>query len=158
IKGIHLRVYSGLNSCGEKDKITSIYLAALFAYKCENFTLGAEYNHILNSKIYNQKIKNCEKTRTIGEPEICPECGNTYILRSGSQKVCENCRKKYTNKKKIKPNADYKAKNYDTCIFYLKKGEKQGIQEYAEKNGMSFNEFVNLSIKTFMENNKENNK
>lgn len=50
IKGIHLRVYSGLNSCGEKDKITSIYLAALFAYKCENFTLGAEYNHILNSK------------------------------------------------------------------------------------------------------------
>ena len=110
------------------------------------------------AKTYNQKIKNCEKTRTIGELEICPECGNTYILKSGSQKVCENCRKKHTNQKKIKPNSEYKAKNYDTCIFYVKKGEKQGIQEYAEKNGMSLNELVNLSIKTFMENNKENNK
>lgn len=105
------------------------------------------------SKIYQEKIKNCEKTRTIGEPEICPECGNTYILKSGSQKVCENCRKKYTNKKKSKPNSEYTAKNYDTCIFYMKKGTKKNIQDFAAEHNMSFNEFVNNAITLYIQQN-----
>lgn len=105
------------------------------------------------AKVYREKIMNCERTRTIGEPEICPECGNTYILKSGSQKVCENCRKKHTNKMKSKTNAEYTAKNYDACIFYVKKGRKKIIQDFASKRKMSMNEFVNTAIDLYIKQN-----
>ena len=49
IKGLHMRVYSALNDCGEKKKITMVNLAAFWGYKCERFCIGAEYNHIVNS-------------------------------------------------------------------------------------------------------------
>jgi hypothetical protein len=106
------------------------------------------------SKAYRHKIEKGLMTRTIGEKEICPECGQPYILKSGSQKVCENCRKSHNSQKKIKPNNEYKARNYDTCIFYLKKGEKEKVQDYALKHNLSFNELVNRSIKLYMEQNK----
>lgn len=99
---------------------------------------------------------NCEKTRTIGESEICPECGNTYILKSGSQKVCENCRKKHTNKMKSKSNAKYTAKNYDTCILYMKKGTKKNVQDFAAERNMSFNELVNQAITLYIQQNSNN--
>lgn len=49
IKGLYMRVYSALNDCGDNKKITMVNLAAFLGYKCERFTIGAEYNHIVNS-------------------------------------------------------------------------------------------------------------
>lgn len=103
------------------------------------------------SKTYNEKISNCEKTRTIGEPEICPECGNTYILKSGSQKVCPDCRKKHNNRMKSKSNAKYTAKTYDMCVFYVKKGRKQELKDFSSKHDMSFNELVNQAVNFYMQ-------
>lgn len=98
------------------------------------------------SRIYTAKIKNNETTRTIGATDICPECGNAYIIKSGSQKVCENCRRKHNNKIKQKPNARYTASAYDQLSIFVKKGEKDKLKEIAQKHNMSLNELVNFGI------------
>ena len=78
-----------------------------------------EQGHMLKEK------KNNIETRTIGGTDVCPECGKPYIVRSGSQVVCEDCRKKHTNKRKQKTNAKYSAKAYDMLTVYVKKGQKR---------------------------------
>lgn len=109
------------------------------------------------AKAYNEKKKNLQLTRPLGSTDICPECGNKYIVNSGSQKVCENCRKKHTNKMKSKTNAVYSAKAYDVLTIYLKKGEKdelkKKLEEYKQASGteLSVNEFINQAIKKMLE-------
>lgn len=49
IKGLQMRLYGGLNDSGEADKTNTINMAAFIGYKCDRFTVGAEYNHMLNS-------------------------------------------------------------------------------------------------------------
>ena len=49
VKGFQVRLYGGLNEATEEGK-KDIYNAAAFAgYKCENFTIGAEYNIMQNA-------------------------------------------------------------------------------------------------------------
>lgn len=132
--------------CGKS--FTSTANRALYCPQCRKVRQNER------AKAYRNKIEKGIMTRTIGQTEICPECGNSYILKSGSQKVCENCRKEYTSKRKVKPNNDYRTKNYDSCIFYLRKGEKEKIQEYAKTHNMSLNEMVNKAIYLYIEQNK----
>ena len=101
------------------------------------------------SKIYNHKVLNNEDTRTIGSIDICQKCKQEYIVRSGTQKVCDNCRKKYNNKMKSRPNLKYRAKNYDCITLFMKKGEKEILQELAKSQNMSLNAFINQSIQEF---------
>ena len=49
IKGFQVRLYGGLNDSGEKDKKSTINVAGFIGYKCKSFSLGAEYNHMLNA-------------------------------------------------------------------------------------------------------------
>lgn len=48
-KGFHIRIYGGLNESGEKDRTDIINMSAFAGYKCNRFSIGAEYAHILNA-------------------------------------------------------------------------------------------------------------
>ena len=48
-KGFQIRLYGGLNESGEEDKKDVYNMAAFAGYKCDRFTIGAEYNHMLNA-------------------------------------------------------------------------------------------------------------
>ena len=49
VKGFQIRLYGGLNDSGEEGKAKTINLAAFAGYKSDKFTIGAEYNHMLNA-------------------------------------------------------------------------------------------------------------
>ena len=49
VKGFQVRLYGGLNESGQDGKSDVVNMAAFAGYKCERFTIGAEYNHMLNA-------------------------------------------------------------------------------------------------------------
>lgn len=105
-----------------------------------------------STKRYIERLRNDnESVRRLGEPQICIECGKPYILLSGSQKVCDACRKKHENKMKIKSNSEHRAKTYDSCIVYVKKGgEKQRLIDYAKAKNISLNELFVTAVNEYI--------
>ena len=70
-----------------------------------------------------------------------------YIVKTGSQVLCDECIKKGVKLTKSKVNTKYRDKTYDTITVYVPKGEKEKLKEYAKSNGFnSPNEFFNLLI------------
>ena len=49
LKGLQIRLYGGFNDSGENGKAGVVNMAGFIGYKNENFTIGAEYNHMLNA-------------------------------------------------------------------------------------------------------------
>ena len=49
VKGFQMRLYGGLNETGEEGKKDITNLAAFMGYKHEKFTIGAEYNYMMNA-------------------------------------------------------------------------------------------------------------
>ena len=49
VKGLQMRLYGGLNEGSESGKEDIKNLAAFIGYKCETFTIGAEYNYMQNA-------------------------------------------------------------------------------------------------------------
>lgn len=49
VKGFQIRLYGGLNESGIEGKANTVNMAAFAGYKHEVFTVGAEYNHMLNA-------------------------------------------------------------------------------------------------------------
>ena len=49
VKGFQIRLYGGFNNSGTEGKANTVNMAALAGYKHDKFTIGAEYNHMLNS-------------------------------------------------------------------------------------------------------------
>ena len=49
VKGFQICLYGGLNDSGESGKAGVVNMAGFIGYKNKNFTLGAEYNHMLNT-------------------------------------------------------------------------------------------------------------
>ncbi len=49
LKGFQIRLYGGLNEADRKGEADATNLAAFVGYKCNRFTVGAEYNHLLNA-------------------------------------------------------------------------------------------------------------
>ena len=49
VKGFQIRLYGGLNDSGDKSQAKSVNMAAFAGYKADKFTIGAEYNHMLNA-------------------------------------------------------------------------------------------------------------
>ena len=48
-KGFQIRLYGGLNASTEENKEDIINMAAFAGYKNDRFTVGAEYNHMMNA-------------------------------------------------------------------------------------------------------------
>ena len=55
---------------------------------------------------------------------------------------------------KIKANAKYNKKAYDTFLTVVKKGQKPDLQAHAATMGESLNGFVNRAIKEALERDK----
>ena len=49
VKGFNVRLYGAINESGQDGKADIVNMAAFVGYKCEKFTVGAEYDHMLNS-------------------------------------------------------------------------------------------------------------
>ena len=49
VKGFQIRLYGGLNESGVEGKANTVNMAAFAGYKHDKFTIGAEYNHMLNA-------------------------------------------------------------------------------------------------------------
>ena len=117
--------------------------AANHASYCANCRIERQK---LRSRVYTSKVKNNEPKRTIGSTDICPQCGKAYVINSASQKVCEDCRKSYTNQRKQKTNNAYSEKTYDKLVAYVKKGERDKLKKICEKQGISMSELINYGI------------
>lgn len=48
-EGFQIRLYGGLNASAEENKEDIINMAAFAGYKNDRFTIGAEYNHMMNA-------------------------------------------------------------------------------------------------------------
>ncbi len=49
VKGFQIRLYGGLNESGEADKKDIANMSGFMGYKHENFTVGAEYDYMMNA-------------------------------------------------------------------------------------------------------------
>jgi len=49
VKGLHIRLYGGLNESSEEGKKDIVNMAAFVGYKHDKFTVGAEYNQMWNA-------------------------------------------------------------------------------------------------------------
>lgn len=49
VDGFQLRLYGGLNESGQEGKDDVVNMAAFAGYKCNEFTVGAEYNYMQNA-------------------------------------------------------------------------------------------------------------
>ena len=49
LEGFQVRLYGGLNESGQEGKEDVVNMAAFAGYKCDEFTVGAEYNYMQNA-------------------------------------------------------------------------------------------------------------
>ena len=49
VKGFQIRLYGGLNESGQNGKADIVNMSAFAGYKCDRFTIGVEYNQMLNA-------------------------------------------------------------------------------------------------------------
>ena len=85
--------------------------------------------------------------RMLGSADVCANCGKPFIIKSGSQILCEDCIKKGVKTTKSKANTKYRDKTYDTITVYVPKGDKEQLKAYATSSGFkSLNDFINHMI------------
>ncbi|MBR3878244.1 MAG: hypothetical protein IKJ23_08695 [Bacteroidaceae bacterium] len=58
VKGLHIRLYGGLNESSEEGKKDIVNMAAFVGYKHERFTVGAEYNQMWNASYSDNADQN----------------------------------------------------------------------------------------------------
>ncbi len=83
------------------------------------------------------------ESRSIGSADICEKCGQPYIIKTGSQKLCENCIEKGVIIRRTKQNnSKYRAEKYDEVHIFLPKGEREQLKIFASFLDKSMNEFI----------------
>lgn len=58
VKGLQFRLYGGLNESAEEGKKDVMNLAAFVGYKCDQFSIGAEYNKMKNTSYVEDADQN----------------------------------------------------------------------------------------------------
>ncbi len=86
--------------------------------------------------------RNSGEVRAIGSTATCEKCGNPFIIKTGSQKLCQDCIDKGINLRKTTANNKYRDANYDAVQILLPKGERENLKSFAALHGKSMNEFV----------------
>lgn len=135
----------------------------MFKHKCEMCGLEFETNNtrakyciycrdkaqVARNRAYAEKKKSGNAVK-IGSEQICPICGKTYTVTSGSQKYCKECT---ANKKRKKsaPNTEYLKGHYDYIRVNVPKGEREKIKAYAESQGMSVNKLLLTALKEYQD-------
>ena len=77
---------------------------------------------------------------------LCTRCGNAYESKTDRRGVCPDCR---LTRSQI--NTAYRDRTYDPVSFYVPKGQRSALREFAASFGMSMNEFVNNAIAVYTE-------
>lgn len=103
---------------------------------------------VLRNKTYKEK-KLAGLSIAVGSEQICPICNNKYTVTSGSQKCCKDCQKKQDSKRKINTNKQYTKENYDSILFYVPKGERDALKEYAKSKNMSVNKLIQTALELY---------
>ena len=136
----------------------------MFKHKCEMCGLEFETNNtrakyciycrdkaqVLRNKAYMEK-KKAGTSLTVGSEQVCPICGKTYTVTSGSQKCCKECQKKQRNAKK-KSDPQYVKEKYETLRIYVPKGQRDGIKAYAQSQGLSVNKLLLAALEEYRNN------
>ena len=132
---------------GDKKKYTHICLRCSTEYESGSARRGycpecrKERQKESNRNYLERKAKG--ESRSIGSADICEKCGQPYIIKTGSQKLCDSCIEKGIVIRRTKPNTtEYKRDTYDTLNVYLPKGERESLKKFAALHGKSMNEFV----------------
>ena len=107
----------------------------------------------IRNKAYKEK-KLAGLSVTLGSEQICPICGETYTVVSGSQKCCKACAKKLTNARKQQPTAQYIKEKYDYIRFNVPKGDGDKIRAYAQENGMTIKQLLLTALEEYKKNHK----
>ena len=94
--------------------------------------------------IYKQN-KQDGNVRRLGSTQLCDICKKPFTVNSGAQRTCDKC----NSGRKSVANTKYRNNTYDQVVFYVKKGEREKLKEYAISKNMSMNEFVNKAIASY---------
>lgn len=105
---------------------------------------------VLRNKAYMEK-KKAGTSLTVGSEQVCPICGKTYTVTSGSQKCCKDCQKKQRNAKK-KSDPHYVKEKYETLRIYVPKGQRDGINAYAQSQELSVNKLLLTALEEYRKN------
>lgn len=76
----------------------------------------------------------------------CKNCGKDYESKANRSGLCSDCKVSARSKN----NTKYRDANYEQIMFYVKKGDKALIKEFANTYGMSLNELCNKALDSFM--------
>ena len=139
----------------------------MFKHKCEMCGLEFETNNtrakycvycrdkvqVQRNRAYAEKKKSGSAVK-IGSEQICPICGKTYTVTSGSQKYCKECTAG-KKRKKSAPNTEYLKGHYDYIRVNVPKGEREKIKAYAESQGLSVNKLLLTALEEYQD--KHNN-
>ena len=138
----------------------------MFKHKCEMCGLEFETNNtrakycvycrdkvqVQRNRAYAEKKKSGSAVK-IGSEQICPICGKTYTVTSGSQKYCKECTAG-KKRKKSAPNTEYLKGHYDYIRVNVPKGEREKIKAYAESLGMSVNKLLLTALEEYQDKHK----
>ncbi len=80
--------------------------------------------------------------------ETCRKCGAEFesSVQHKRAALCSNCKKT-----RSQINTQYRDRTSDTVTFYVKKGDKARLKEFAAVQGMSLNELCNAAIDLMIE-------
>ena len=135
----------------------------MFKHKCEMCGLEFETNNtrakyciycrdkvqVQRNRAYAEKKKSGSAIK-IGSEQVCPICGKTYTVTSGSQKYCKECTAG-KKRKKSAPNTEYLKGHYDYIRVNVPKGEREKIKAYAESQGMSVNKLLLTALEEYQD-------
>ena len=138
----------------------------MFKHKCEMCGLEFETNNTrakyciycrdkaqaARNRAYAEKKKSGSAVK-IGSEQVCPICGKTYTVTSGSQKYCKECTAG-KKRKKSAPNTEYLKGHYDYIRVNVPKGEREKIKAYAESQGMSVNKLLLTALEEYQDKHK----
>ena len=138
----------------------------MFKHKCEMCGLEFETNNtrakyciycrdkvqVQRNRAYAEKKKSGSAMK-IGSEQICPICGKTYTVTSGSQKYCKECTAG-KKRKKSAPNTEYLKGHYDYIRVNVPKGEREKIKAYAESQGKSVNKLLLTALDEYQDKHK----
>ena len=106
----------------------------------------------LRNKAYKEK-KEAGLSVSIGSEQVCPICGKTFTVTTGSQKYCKECNAN-RKRKKSAPNTEYVKEHYDYIRVNVQKGEREKIKQYAESLGMSVNRLLLTALEEYQKKHK----
>ena len=131
----------------------------MFTRKCEICSMEFQANsnrakycvycrdkvQVQRNRAYTEKKKSGTSVK-IGSEHVCPLCGKTYTVTSGSQKYCKDCT---PPRKKSAPNTEYIKGHYDYIRVNVPKGKREKIKAYAESQGMSVNKLLLTALEEY---------